>query len=154
MPSTIKVPSSLFITFQAALKMEAKRVCRDAAKLLQRPEAEVLELLLDPTQQISIQILNDKDITDSCPVLLKHSHLLERCRIPCVLGTGRCLKHQTITQIPDIPSSVQSLTRLECTEDHQIPLWCDETTGIVYDSTGSIVGNYKNERLELFLLEI
>lgn len=153
MPLNIKIPSSLFDTLQSALKTEAKRVCRDAAKLLRRPEAEVLAILLDPKNQVSLQILHDKDLPDSCPVLLQHSTLIERCRTPCILGTGRCLKHQSVHHIPEFPPSVQSLTRLECTEEQTTPLWCNEATGIVYDSSGSVIGNYKNERLELFLLE-
>lgn len=153
MPLNIKIPSSLFDTLQAALKTEAKRVCRDAAKLLRRPETEVLAILLDPKNQISLQILHDDELPDSCPVFLQHSMLIERCRAPCILGTGRCLKHQSENQIPSFPPTIQSLTRLECTEEQPTPLWCDEATGIVYDSTGSVVGNYKNERLELFLLE-
>jgi len=153
MPCSIKIPSSLFDTFQAALKTEAKRVCRDAAKLLRRPEAEVLAIVLDPKNQVSLQILHDNDLPDSCPVLLQHSTLIERCRIPCILGTGRCLKHQTVTQIPTLPLTIQSLTRLECIGEQPTPLWCDEATGIVYDSTGSVVGTYSSERLELFVLE-
>jgi len=153
MPPTIKIPSSLFDTLQAALKTEAKRVCRDAAKLLRRPEAEVLAIVLDPKNQVTLQILHDKDLPDSCPVLLQHSAVLERCRIPCILGTGRCLKHQSVHHIPEFPSTVQSLTRLECTEECPNPLWCDEATGIVYDSSGSVLGTYRSERLELFLLE-
>jgi len=149
----MKIPSSLFDTFQAALKSEAKRVCRTAAKLLKKPEAEVLGIVLDPANQVALQILHDNDLPDSCPVLLQHSTVLERCRIPCILGTGRCLKHQSVHQIPEFPPMVQSLTRLECTKDHPTPLWCDETTGVVYDSTGSILGTYKNDCLELFLLE-
>jgi hypothetical protein len=63
------------------------------------------------------------------------------------------LKHQSVHHIPEFPSTVQSLTRLECTEECPNPLWCDEATGIVYDSSGSVLGTYRSERLELFLLE-
>jgi hypothetical protein len=148
---TVKIPSSLFDTLQSVFKLEAKRICKDVAKILQKPEKEVLDKVFQ--SQIILQVLEDHEETLSCPVFLKHETVIERCRVPCILGTGRCLKHQTFTSIPELPSTVQRLTRIECTADTTEPLWCDEMTDYVYNTSGAHIGWYTNERLTLVEFE-
>jgi len=143
----IKLPKSLLTTIQTAFKLEAKRLCRDIATILQKPEKELIEKVLQ--SQIALEILEDNDETHSCPILIQHSVVLERCRRPCLLGTGLCIQHQSITTIPEVPSSLKTLTRIECSSEHTLSLWCDESTGYVYGTDGTQVGWYKNERLIL-----
>jgi len=145
---TVKIPSSLFDTLQSAFKLEAKRICKSVATILQKPEKEVLDKILK--SQVQLMILEDREETNSCPILLQHTTVLERCRGPCILGTGRCIKHQSIQSIPELPSTLKQLTRIECTTDTTDPLWCDEATGFVYTSSGVHTGWYSNERLTLF----
>jgi hypothetical protein len=151
MPSSVKIPLSLFDTLQNVFKIEAKQMCRDVAKILKRPEKEIIEKVFQ--HQISLQIIQDNDITISCPVFLKKDSLLERCRKSCVLGTGRCLSHQSVLIIPEIPSTVQILTRLEYNESQHKALWCDEVNGNVYNTEGKFIGFYKDESLQLFEIE-
>jgi hypothetical protein len=138
---------SLFTTFQAACKIEAKRICKQAAKVLQRPEKEVLDKVF--ASQLVVQIIDDDDRPLVCPVLIRHTTLLERCRRPCILGTGKCIHHQTTFSNDSYPSNVQTLTRI----DYEEPLWCNEVTGDVYNSSGSVVGFYKDEYLTLFTFD-
>jgi len=145
---TVKIPVSLFDTLQSTFKLEAKRICKSVASILKQPEKEVLDLILK--SQLQIQILEDHEQSVSCPVLVQHENILERCRAANILGTGRCIKHQAVTRIPELPSTLKQLTRIECTSDTTDPLWCDEVTGFVYTSSGIHTGWYVNERLTLF----
>ena len=148
MPS-VKIPSSLFDTLQAAFKLEARRICRNAATLLKRPEKEVIDKVLGGSQ-INLQIIDDNELPISCPVILRHETILERCRRPCLLGTGRCLSHQAVVFQDTLPSNIQKLTRIGCSPENPESLWCDEMTGYVYTSSGTIVGFYKDEILEIY----
>ena len=138
----MQVPCSLFESFQASLQQEAKRICRDAAKLLRVPEKELEQKVLKSMPKISL--IKDQTPT-SCLILLHNEKLPHRCRLPCLLGTGRCYKHQ---EIPTVPEG-GTLTRISDSER----LWCDEETGIVYNKQAQEVGNYKNSRLTVFVLE-
>jgi hypothetical protein len=151
--STMKVPKSLFETIQGICKMEARRLCREAAVLLERPENELIEKVLQSQPQTILEIIEDDDISVSCPILIQREKMNERCRRPCILGTERCLRHQSIHKAyePNVP--VQSLTRIETNNTDTQHLWCDESTSFVYDSNSKIVGTYKNECLELFVFE-
>jgi len=144
---TVKIPSSLLETIQSTFKLEAKRICHDLATILQKPEKELLEKVLQ--SPITLQVFDTSTIELSCPVLLQTATILERCRRPCILGTGLCVQHQHITAIPDLHPSLQHLTRIESAETHPTPLWCDETTGIVYSDTATCVGWYKDTVLTL-----
>jgi len=148
---TVKIPSSLFDTLQSAFKLEAKRICKSVATILQKPEKEVLDKILK--SQVQLMILEDHEETYSCPILLQHAMILERCRGPCILGTGRCIKHQSIQSIPELPSTLKQLTRIETTTDTTDSLWCDETTEYVYNTAGIHIGWYRNEQLTLVEFE-
>jgi hypothetical protein len=151
--TTMKIPKSLFETIQGICKMEARRLCREAAVLLDRPENELIEKVLQSQPQTILEIIEDANISVSCPILIQKEKIYERCRRPCILGTERCLRHQSIHTLcePNVP--VQTMTRIETTMTDNQHLWCDETTSFVYDSNSKIVGTYKNECLELFVFE-
>ena len=139
----MQISSTLLESFQLALKQETKRICRDAARILHIPQNELEDKIMKQDPKISMTIISDKDIPYSCPVLLTDD-ILYRCRHPCILGTGRCYKHQTIV-IPDIESQ-KTLTRIRY---KPYELWCDESTGIVYNKKKENVGEYRNNRLYL-----
>lgn len=141
----MQVPSSLFESLQASLQQEARRICRDAAKILRVPEKELEQKVLKSMGKITI--VKDQSPT-SCHVLMDTEKLLQRCRLPCILGTGRCHKHQEIISVPE----GGFLTRIEAQEELE-PLWCDESSGVLYNKNAEEVGNYKNSRLTVFILE-
>ncbi len=147
---SVQLPTSLLETIQSAFQGEAKRICRDAAKLLRVPEKEVYEKVFPAGSKVKVQLVGDSSPM-SCPAFLHEGKLLRRCRGPCLLGTERCVQHQT-TVIPSVPDRVQSLTRIEPGEDRP-PLWCNEETGDVYTRTGDLAGHMKDGRLSLFVLD-
>lgn len=148
----IQIPKPLFDTLTAAFRGEAKRLCRDAARILNQPEKELFEKVFPPGSALKLHIFDTEEAPIQCPAFILEKNLLRRCRAPTILGTGRCACHQT-AKIPEIPEHVQQLTRLERVAAADTPLWCNEDTGEVYDSSGAIVGLYKNERLTLYVLE-
>lgn len=141
----MKIPKSLFDSLQTSLNQEAKRLCRDAAKILKIPEKDLVGKILNKMPKITI--IEDNSTPYTCPVLIENN-LLERCRRSCLLGTGRCLEHQKTTN-PE-PTTQKQLTRIQSTTDSLNTLWCYESTGDVYDKELKIVGQYKNNRLTLY----
>jgi len=141
----MQVPSSLFESLQASLQQEAKRICRDAAKILRVPEKELEQKVLKSMPKITI--LKDQTPT-TCHILINSEKVVQRCRLPCILGTGRCHKHQEIRKVPE----GGSLTRIQAQPDLE-PMWCNEDTNIVYNKNAEEVGLYKNSRLTVFILE-
>lgn len=97
-----------------------------------------------------ITIIEDNSTPYTCPVLIENN-LVERCRRSCLLGTGRCLEHQKTTN-PE-PTTQKQLTRIQSTTDSPNALWCDESTGDVYDKELKILGRYKNSCLTLYNFE-
>lgn len=147
---SIAIPQTLLNTLQATFDAEAKRLARDAAKVLRVPEKEVLQIL-KKIPKVQFKICDDNECANSCEVLLQKKKVLERCRRPCVLGTGRCLKHQEESKPPEINEEIQRLTRLEKHEDISETLWCDESTHIVYNAELKIVGALTDDdTLELY----
>lgn len=150
---SIKLPKQLVESLQQAFLSEARRVCRDTAKLLHQDPNDVLAILkgLPPIQ---FQVFDDSEIHTSCPVLLQKGAIVERCRHPCMLGTGVCLAHQTESEPPSIESCTTKLTRIKHAEWEVGPLWCDETTRNVYSREGICVGVLTEENvLELISYE-
>jgi hypothetical protein len=151
---SVSVPQSLLSVLQASFELEAKRVAKDVSKLLKVPEKEVLQLVKQ-MPKIQLKVHNDDDILSECPILLQPNNLLERCRKPCILGTGKCLHHQTSKVVDSIPTMLQRLTRLSVPSEsnsNQTNYWCDEETKLVYTSNSVCVG-YLNEDDELELIE-
>jgi hypothetical protein len=151
---SISIPQSLLSVLQASFDLEAKRVAKDVSKLLKIPEKELLQLVKQ-MPKIQLKVHNDNDISCECPILLQPNTLLERCRRPCILGTGKCIYHQTIKEIESIPDTLLRLTRLSVPSDVDSDMktyWCDETTKNVYDSKCVCIG-ILNEDNELELIE-
>jgi hypothetical protein len=152
---SISVPQSLLSVLQASFDLEAKRVAKDVSKLLKIPEKEILQLVKQ-MPKIQLKVHNDDDTPCVCPIFLVKDTLLERCRLPCILGTGKCIHHQSEKEPPCIPEPIQKLTRLSlpATEGSKHEsYWCDEETKHVYNSKCKYVG-YLNEDNELELYEM
>ena len=143
----MQVPSSLFESFQASLQQEAKRICRDAAKILRVPEKDLEQKILK--SMLKITLVKDNSSTSCCVLILKQSEdrLAHRCRLPCILGTGQCYKHQGVTI-----AEGGTLTRIQAQPETE-QLWCNEETGLVYTENSDEIGFYKNSRLTLYCLE-
>jgi preprotein translocase subunit Sec63 len=152
---SLTIPQTLFTTLQSCFDMEAKRIGREMAKLLDVPEKEVLQIL-KRVPKVSLTLHDDTEFYASCPILIQSNSIAYRCRRGCILGTNRCVEHQTI-QI-DAEKNIEKeaetkaetqpiikLTRLKTTESCY---WCNEETSAVYDATGKQVGFLKNNRIE------
>ena len=150
----MEIPSSLFETLEYALRQEAKRICKDAAKILHLPEKEVEEKVLKSMPKSKLTIIKDNELSYSCPILICEKDLTHRCRLPCILGTSRCYKHQTIEYIPEPLDGQMTLTRIQTTKDSLESLWCNESDGKVYNKDSESIGNYKNGKLMLYSFEI
>ena len=149
---TLEIPSELYKTFQDMLLQEAKRVCRDAAKILGVPEKEVQTRVLKTMDKIPFKIIDDKDQPIVCPVFVKHNTLIERCRHACVLGTGRCLAHQSEDCIPEMEDQT-AMTRIQPTDCMDTRLWCNEATRDVFTAEGKCIGRYQDEVLRVYVLD-
>jgi hypothetical protein len=136
---SIAIPQTLLTTLQATFDAEAKRLARDAAKILRVPEKEMLQVL-KKVPKIQFKICDDNECATSCEIILQRQKLLERCRRPCVLGTGRCIKHQSAPKPPELGDHIQRLTLLEKHEEMAEALWCDESTRIVYNAEHKEIG--------------
>lgn len=140
----LNISKNLIQCLEASFNSEAKRICRDLSKILHVPEKELQTIVLK--SKVKFNIIKD-DTPFSCPVLIG-SNLIERCRLPCILGTARCYKHQDIKVIPE-PTTQKLLTRLQL-QNTSDSLWCDESNGDVYNRNCEIVGSFKNSKLTLF----
>ena len=144
---SLAIPHLLLTSLLAAFDGEAKRVAKDAAKILRVPEKDVLQIV-KKIPKIQLKVYDDSEHVSSCPILLQESGLVKRCRHPCLLGTSRCIQHQT-ADIPSIPDSVKSLTKLK-----GYSYWCDEETRNVYNEKGVCVGSLTDEnQLEIYSFE-
>jgi hypothetical protein len=152
-----KIPDGLLNELRAAFEREAKKICRDAAHILRVSEADLLKKVKERMSTVKLSVLpEDDDLPRTCQVLLKRGSVFERCRGGCVLGTSKCLRHQTTDQPPltEFQNTVRTLTRLERCSGTTEPLWCDESTRQVYNRNGEQVGEMNEDNcLELFVLE-
>jgi len=137
----ISIPQTLLATLQAAFDAEAKRVARDAAKLLRVPEKDVLDII-KKMPKVQFNIIDDSEIPSSCPIFKRSTSttVLTRCRGPCIIGTGRCIHHQKQTILPEVPDTKRSLTRVKRIQETDQDLWCDEDSRIIYNIAGEEVG--------------
>lgn len=150
---SITIPKLLLDTLEKRFAEEAKRVCKDAARILRQPEKDLLTLLKQ-MPKFKLQVTDDSDFPTVCPILLQRHKILERCRGPCLLGTGRCVKHQNAPEPPEPSSHLQTLVKIQKMEENDTSLWCDEITRQVFDSSGTAVGELTDDNiLELFTLE-
>lgn len=148
----VQIPQQLLESLQASFMGEAKRICRDAAKLLKVNEKELLQKVLPSASKIKLQVVDTNEAPTQCPALIQEESILRRCRMPTLLGTGRCMCHQT-AKLPQLPEDCIQLVRMERLAVNDDALWCNEATGEVYDSSGAIVGLYKDSELRIFVLE-
>ena len=147
---SLSIPQSLLNSFSATLEQERNRLARDVARILGKPEKEVLALV-KTMPKVKLQVCDDSDFPTTCPVYLMGVPLVQRCKKPCLLGTGRCTSHQSAPPPAATPTHVTVLTRLERHSEVHEPLWCDEATRNVYNAAGKIVGVYTEDAvLELF----
>jgi hypothetical protein len=149
------IPKPLLDSLQSAFLAEGRRVCRDAAKILRKPEKEVLDILKTLPKATLIIHRDTDDIPTLCPVFLDTpSPLLQRCRRSCILGTGRCYRHQDTYDPPSPPGDTIVLTRIKKIAEMDTPLWCCEETRQVYNQNGEVVGELTECReLLLFTLQ-
>lgn len=136
---SIKLPKQLVDSLHQAFLSEARRVCCDAAKLLHQDKQTVLAIL-KKMPPIQFEVIDDSERPTTCPVLLQTGAIVERCRRPCMLGTGVCISHQEESEPPSIESCATKLTRVKHSEPNLGPLWCDEETRHVYSREGTCVG--------------
>ena len=150
---SVKLPKSLTDSLVTAFMAESRRVCRDAAKILYQPEADVLKIL-KAMPQIQFQIIDDSEIPNTCPVLIQKESVIERCRTGCILGTGRCVKHQDISTIPQISESLIQLTRVRKLHQDDTPIWCNEATKEILDAAGTVIGELtEDNEIIMYTLE-
>jgi hypothetical protein len=144
---SIVLPQTLLASLTASFEAEGKRLAKDVAKILRVPEKEVLQLVKQ-LPKVQFKVHDDSESTTSCPVLIEEPGLVKRCRGPCVLGTSRCIHHQT-NEVLAVPDTLKSLTRIKGR-----PYWCDEETRHVYDAAGTHVGELNEDnQLELYVYD-
>ena len=135
---SLTVPKSLLQTLQTTFDAESKRIAKDISKVLNVEEKEILQIL-KKIPKVQMNIVDDSDFCTSCPVLFCKGKLAYRCKNPCIIGTSRCIYHQTNNTIPSIPDHIVNVTKL-CHSDLQESYVCDEETKVVYDNSGNSVG--------------
>lgn len=142
---SITIPRSLLQTLQVSFDTEAKRIAKDVSKILNVQEKDLLQHLKKmPKVQLTVQ--DDSDVSTICPILLRGGSLLCRCKKPCILGTSRCIDHQSVETIPDIPEHIIKLTKIS-NPNLEEPYWCDEETKNVYNKSGTLVGILTEENI-------
>jgi hypothetical protein len=150
---SLAVPKPLLDSLQAAFLAEGRRLCRDAAKVLHRPEKELLDILKNLPKATLIVHRDTNETPTICPVFLDtQGKLVQRCRRPCILGTGRCFRHQDAADPPNPPGSTLVLTRIKKLQDTDTQLWCCEETNEIYNAEGQVVGELNDQR-EVLLFE-
>jgi hypothetical protein len=141
---SIAIPQSLLGAMTASFETEGKRIAKEVAKILRVPEKDVLQLVKQ-IPKVQFKVHNDSEAMLSCPILIEEPGLVKRCRHPCILGTSRCIHHQS-NEVLTVPDSVKSLTRIK---GH--PYWCDEETREVYAASGERIGILNDDnQLELY----
>jgi hypothetical protein len=144
---SITLPRSLLQSLTTAFELEGKRLAKDVAAILHLPEKDVLQVVKQ-MPKLQFKVVEDSEYDQSCLVPIEEPGIVRRCRRPCVLGTSRCIYHQS-SEVQTLSTSLQSLTRIK---GH--PYWCDEETKDVYDVKGECVGKLNDEnQLELYTFE-
>jgi len=141
----MQIPESLFLSFQSQLQAEGKRLCRDLAKVLGVPEKELITNVLLKDKKISITP-DTNDGKPFCPVLVPRGAILDRCFHPILLGTERCMHHQSVGALPEVPDGLTTLVKLSTTT----PYYMNPETKEVLDESGKLVGVYRDEEVLLF----
>jgi hypothetical protein len=93
-------------------------------------------------EKIQYKIYDTDEHDISCPVFLSGSHVIQRCRRPCILGTNRCVHHQT-SHVASLPSNQYTeLTRCiaSCVQSSYKNLLYNEETNLMYNENGDCIG--------------
>jgi len=151
----LKISDALLSTLIQAFERERRNLCYDAAKILRVPEKQVDQIVKQAMSTVTFTVFEEDEKRQTCPILIQTAVVLERCRGPCLMGTGRCLKHQTVPNPPEISDVQEPLTRIERIDASLPPLWCNERTEDVYNAEGNIIGHYNKDEnvLSLFTFE-
>jgi hypothetical protein len=153
---SLTIPQTLLKTLQATFDSEARKLAKDAAKILKVPEKEVLEII-KKTPKVQLQVLDDTEMVNTCPIYIQSEKVMARCRNPCIIGTGKCLEHQK-TPIKNVDETkFIKLTRikvLDTTISEPEPLWCNEEDKLIYNSMGQKVGILNEDNnIEYFVIK-
>lgn len=135
---SLTVPKSLLQTLQTTFDAESKRIAKDISKVLNVEEKEIIQIL-KKIPKVQINIVDDSDFCTSCPILFWKSKIAYRCKKPCIMGTSRCIDHQSNNAITSLPDHIINVTKLSHS-DLQENYLCDEETKNVYDNSGNYVG--------------
>ena len=152
---SLSIPQTLLHALQASFEAESKRVARDVAKILRVSEKEVLQIVKQ-IPKVTLKLCDDNECPSTCPVLLQQSQIVKRCRLPCLLGTGRCIDHQS-QKVPDLElfSSSIKLTKIKIKNEFEInsEYWYNEETKEVLNQEGNIIGTIRDDQLELYIFD-
>lgn len=157
--SSLTIPQTLLKTLQATFDSEARKLAKDAAKILKVPEKEVLEII-KKTPKVQLQVLDDTELTHTCPIIIHSEKVLARCRNPCIIGTGKCLEHQKATIKTIDESNYTKLTRIKVLapvnpeEPEPEPLWCNEEDKSIYNASGQKVGILNEDNNIEYFIEV
>jgi hypothetical protein len=139
---TIPIPLLLLNTLKASFEKEGKKMCTDIAKTLGLPPQDVIKKVFG---KMNLEVI-DYDKPSRCRILQKNEdeEVYRWCSMPCILGTERCINHQTEKMAN--PQIKLPLQRIET--ENEI-LWLNENT--VYNSNGEEIGFLRDG--ELYLVE-
>jgi hypothetical protein len=138
---SLAIPKNLICCLDGIFQREAKKLGADIAKVLRIPEKDILEVI-KKIEKVSYKIYDCDENENSCPVFINATVVAERCRRPCVLGTNRCLHHQSEASICKQPENLKELTRCvssDCSTEQKI-LLLDEESNTVYNNLGENIG--------------
>lgn len=146
---SLPIPKNLIASLDAVFQREAKKLGADIAKALRLPEKEVLDVL-KKMDKIQYKIYDTDENETTCPVFINASKVAERCRRPCLLGTNRCLHHQSNANVCNYDSSLKELTRCVCSDPttQEKTLLLEEDTNLIYNSSGDTIGIIEDDEEE------
>ena len=146
MSYTVPIPLQLLENLQNVFQSEARKLCREVATTLGIPSQHVIQNVLTDMPKLPLQVF-DLDVPPLCMCLLNEEKMWFRCRKPCVLGTGRCIHHQSVKQ--EEPESEKVYRRIAHKELNET-LWADEQSSTVWNAKGECVGEIHGQTLFRF----
>ena len=159
-PEEFPVIGEIWMSFQAILQINAKRLCEDIAKQQGKPPKELWNKV---KQVIQVPIIDEVRIPEFpalCPYATSSSlfgtAVQERCRRPCVIGFGFCANHvgkpcssvsQSQSPLTRGPGSCSQspLTQVKRILDMDGNSFFQREDGIVIDKIGRIRGTVSED---------